>query len=77
VTGNLFGAVHDEQRSAAILVAELDVHHAIRVLVGIRIEEHAIDDAEDSRGCPDSQHQGKHGAGGKTGRFRELPKREA
>jgi len=50
------GAVDDEQGATAILVAELDMHHALGVLVGIRIEEHAIDHAEDGRGCANPEH---------------------
>src|SRR3984957_19554013 len=75
---NLVGlaAVDHEQRSAAIFVAELDVHHAFGVFVWIGIEEDSIDDAEDRSGRANSEHQGKDGADGKPGRFAELPKRE-
>ena len=70
-------AVDDEQRTAAILIFQLDVDHPLCVLVGVGIEEHTVNHAEDSGCCPDAEHEGKDGTGGETRRFEELPKREA
>ena len=68
--------VDDEQRAAVVFVAKFDVDHALGVFVGVRIEENAVDDAEDGGGGANAEHQGEDGADSKAGRFEELPKRE-
>ena len=70
------GPVDEQERAAEvglILAAHLYVDHAVGVFVGIGIEEYAIDNAKDSGGGADAEHQGKHGGNHETGRFAVLP----
>ena len=71
------GAGGLEQRAAATLVAELDVHHAVVVFVGIRVDEDAIDDAEDGGGRADAEGERENGGKGEAGGFAKLAKGEA
>src|ERR1700688_2236856 len=50
------GAVGEEQWPATILVVELDVNHAVVILIGIGVEEDAVDNAEDGGGGADAEH---------------------
>lgn len=46
----------------------------LRVFVGIRMEENAIDDAIDGGGCTDAKSESKDGDSGESGGFAELTK---
>jgi len=59
------------------LVAELDMDHAVGVLVGVGIEQDGADHAEDGYACPDTECQGADGHQGKAGRLPELPEAES
>src|SRR6266478_259243 len=69
-------AVNHQQPTAAALIVELDVHHAVVVFVGIRVEQNAIHHAEDGGGRADTQHQGENRGDYKARRFAKLPEGE-
>ncbi len=74
----VFATVYDEKRAAvALLVVELHMHHAVVVFVGVRIEQYAIDNTEDSGGGTDAQHQGENRGDDETRRLAKLAKGEA
>ena len=47
-------------------------HEAVRPLVGQRLEQHGVDEAEDGRVRADPERQGQHGDRGETGRPRRA-----
>src|ERR1700737_4172130 len=71
------GAIDNEKTPALVLVIELNVHHPVVVLVRIRIEQYAIDNAEDSGRGADAKHQGENRGNDKARRLAKLAKCEA
>jgi hypothetical protein len=49
-------AIREEQWTATVFVVELDVNHAVVVLIRIRVEEDTLDNAEDGGGRADAEH---------------------
>jgi hypothetical protein len=71
-------AVGEQQsRHAAVLVQQLDVHHAIVVFVGIGVEQDAIHHAEDSRGRANTQSKRKDRRQREAFVFQQLTSGEA
>src|SRR5258708_25833094 len=66
--------IYEEQRSPATLVAQLDVHHPVRILIGIRIEQHSVNHAEDRSGGADPQSQREQSREREARRLSDLTK---
>src|SRR5206468_2889576 len=47
-------------------------HQPVRFRIRQRLEQHAIDDAEDRRVRPDAEREREHGHGGEAGDFQQL-----
>src|ERR1700675_5046779 len=61
----------------ALLVVELDMHHAVVIFVRVRIKQDAIDNAEDGGCRADAKRQGENRCDDKARRLPKLAKREA
>src|SRR5580704_6293930 len=60
-------ARNEEEGATVGFIAQLDVDHAVVILIRIWVHENAVDHAEDGSGCADAEHQrdnaGDHEAG--------------
>jgi hypothetical protein len=58
------GVLHGS--TAPLLVYEAEIHQAVRIAVGVRIDPERVDQAGHGRGSPDSQCQAENRDGGKN-----------
>jgi hypothetical protein len=72
-----FRAVDNEKRAVSGFVAELDVHHAVGVLIRIGVKQNGVDDAENGGGGADAEGKREDGGEDKARRLAELAEGEA
>ena len=61
------------QRLVADAEVDPDIGQPVRIPVGQRLHQHAVDDAEDGGGRADAEGEREDGDGGEAGRPRERP----